>query len=74
MLGTMVASPSGESAAMAVCVQPDHEVPKAPTVLSHHSCVRIQARVSAPSSASGIRKFTSPSEAKQPRQSWFTTT
>jgi predicted acyl esterase len=33
-----------------------------------------RARVSAPSSASGMRKFTWPSERKQPRQSWFTTT
>ena len=74
MLATMVASPSGPSAAMAVCVQPDHEVPKEPTVPFAHAWLRIHAMVSAPSSASGMRKSTSPSERKQPRQSWFTTT
>ncbi len=74
MFGTIAASPSGPSAASAVWVQPDHEVPKVPTVPSHHGCLRTHATVSAPSSASGIRKFTSPSEPKHPRQSWFTTT
>src|SRR5215469_3157429 len=37
MLGTMVTRPSGASAAMAVCVHPDHEVPKDPTEPSAHS-------------------------------------
>ena len=59
---------------MAVCVQPDHEVPNEPTTPLHQSWRRIHAMVSAPSSASGTRKFTSPSERKQPRQSWLTTT
>ena len=74
MLATIVARPSGPSAAMAVCVQPDHEVPKEPTVPFAHSWRWIHAMVSAPSSASGTRKLTSPSERKQPRQSWLTTT
>ena len=56
MFGTMVARPSGPSAAMAVCVQPDHEVPKEPTVPFAHSWPRIHAMVSAPSSASGIEE------------------
>ena len=62
------------SAAIAVWVQPDHDVPNEPTVPFAHCCRLIQAMVSAPSSASGTRKFTSPSERKQPRQSWLTTT
>src|SRR5262245_3304084 len=74
MFGIMVARPSGPSAAMAVCVQPDHDVPKEPMTPFDQSCFQIQAIVSKPSSASGTRKFTPPSERKQPRQSWLTTT
>src|SRR5574342_1132546 len=43
MLGIIVASPSGLSAAMAVCVQPDHEVPHDPIVPFAHSWRRIHA-------------------------------
>src|SRR5215467_15979963 len=74
MLGIIVVSPSGDSPAIAVCVQPDHDVPKDPTTPLDHAWLRIQTRVSAPSSASGTRKSTSPSERKHPRQSWLTTT
>ncbi len=33
---------------MAVWVQPDHEVPKAPTVPSHHSCLRLKCLGASP--------------------------
>ena len=74
MLTTIALRLAGPSAAIAVCVQPDQEVPHDPTLPSLQGCRSIHCRASYPSSASGSRKFTSPSDSNVPRQSWYTAT
>ena len=69
MLTTMALRFVGPNAAIAVCVQPDHEVPHDPTLPLLHGCWSIHCKVSYPSSASGKRKLTSPSDWNVPRQS-----